>query len=119
MRKTWPPGCCARCPSLPRRASRLRRRSAPPLRLQRRPPRRDRKGRVRLTRTWRICFVPRPTAEIDLKEYLGVRIGMARDAGYLEWLICLQLLIAGILPGIVFYILVINTDRHYVVLTRE
>jgi hypothetical protein len=80
---------------------------------------RDKKGRVKLMKTWRVCFVPRPPTEIALRDYVGVRKGMSRDAGWLEWIICINLIISGLLPGLLFWYKVILTDRHDVVLTRD
>jgi hypothetical protein len=74
---------------------------------------------VRLTRTWRICFIPRTPTDIDVMQYGGVRAGLTRDAGVFEWLICLDLAAAGIIPGVLFWYHVIHKDRHVVELTRE
>src|SRR5204862_4707907 len=80
---------------------------------------RDRRGRVTLTRAWRICFVQRPPQEIDLLPYAGVRVNLSREAGFFEWLICLNLLLYGIVPGVLWWYHVIQTDRYHVALTRD
>ena len=80
---------------------------------------RDQKGRVKLTKTWRIFFVKQAPKDIDVMEYLGVRTGVSSDAGFLEWLICLDLATMGLIPGVVFWYQVIHKDRHHVELTRE
>jgi hypothetical protein len=80
---------------------------------------RDKRGRVRLTRTWRICFIRLVPTEIDVREFAGVRAGLAHEGGFFEWLIVFNLLVPFIIPGLLFWYQVIRLDRHYVVLTRE
>lgn len=80
---------------------------------------RDRRGRVVLTRAWRICFVRRPAREIDLRPFAGVRINLSREAGFLEWLIFFNLFLYGIIPGVLWWYHVIQTDRYHVALTRD
>jgi hypothetical protein len=80
---------------------------------------RDRKGRVKLGRTIRLCFFPLPTEHIDIRRSVGVRTEKSSSAGMLEWIICGDLVIFGIIPGIVFWFLVISKDRLHVVITRD
>ncbi len=80
---------------------------------------RDKKGRVKLTRTWRICFIAKPPEQIDVLEYHGVRCDLVSEFSFLEWIIFFDLLLYGIIPGILFLVLVMNRDRQVVVLTKD
>ncbi len=80
---------------------------------------RNKRGQVRLTKTWRICFFARPAITIPLREYEGVVTGLARDVGCLDWLIVLILLPAGILPAIVWWYFAIQPDSYFVALAKN
>jgi len=80
---------------------------------------RDAKGKVKLTRTWRICFVALPPAEVDLLQFEGVRVDQVREAGLFEWLLCIDLLMYAIVPGVLWWYHIIYTDRWIVALTRD
>jgi hypothetical protein len=80
---------------------------------------RDRHGKVCLMRTWRICFVRRPTREIDLLQYAGVRVNISREGGILEWVIFFDLLLYGLIPGLLWWYHIIYTDRYHVALTLD
>lgn len=80
---------------------------------------RDKKGRVKLTRAWRFAFWPRAPQRVDLVELEGVRNDVVRDAGLLEWLLCVYLLFYGIVPGVLWWWYIIHKDRWIVVLTRD
>lgn len=47
------------------------------------------KGKIRLTRTWFLCFVQRPTERLSLGEYEGVSTRQVTETGLLEWCIFL------------------------------
>ena len=80
---------------------------------------RDRRGNVRLTRTWRVVFVRRPTATIDLREYDGVVTGRSLDAGCYEWFIFFTLLPFFVLPGILWWYHIIHKLKYHAALTRS
>ena len=78
---------------------------------------RDQRGRVRLTRTWRIFFFPREPETINLRDYEGVTTGPASN-GLTDWLVCLLLL-----PTVVFaalwWLLVASRPNFHVSLTQN
>ena len=80
---------------------------------------RNKRGRVVLTKTWRICFIPRPAETIALREYEGVTAGMADDTNIMDWLIALVLLPFGIVPGIIWWYCAIQSDTYYVALCKN
>jgi predicted RNA-binding Zn-ribbon protein involved in translation (DUF1610 family) len=59
---------------------------------------RNRKGRVRLTRTLYACFLPRPPKTVNIHEYGGVILGQFNEAGFMEWFILIALFLYGIWP---------------------
>lgn len=80
---------------------------------------RNRKGKVELNKTWRVCFFRRPTQRIRLAEYEGVATGVDSEHGCLEWAIFVILLISGILPGILWWYFAIHRVVYHVALTRD
>ncbi len=80
---------------------------------------RNKKGRVRLTKTWTICFVPRPPVDVDVHEYGGVVYGPYEETSIMEWLILLTLLLAGIIPGILWLYFVFIRTSFQVALSKE
>jgi hypothetical protein len=79
---------------------------------------RNQKGRVALTRSWRVCFVPRPPIKLRLSEYDGIGTGMDRDADMWDWLLVLVLLSFGLIPGIIGWYWMIHCDKFFVALVR-
>jgi hypothetical protein len=80
---------------------------------------RDRRGRVELFKTWRLCFLPMSPMEIPIVEYEGIVCGKQNDAKFWEWVLFLCLLISGILPGLIFWYFTIHRDRYFVALCRD
>jgi hypothetical protein len=78
--------------------------------------RRNEKGTASLTKTWRICFIPGRPMEIDWKKSHALGTINTHSIGFLEWLTFFYLLLLFVVPGIVFYFLVINPMRYQVVL---
>ncbi|HMC89357.1 MAG TPA: zinc ribbon domain-containing protein [Gemmataceae bacterium] len=79
---------------------------------------RDKRGKVRLTKTWRVFFVSRPTQVIRIWDYEGVATGPA-DRSCLDWVICFLLLPAGIVPAVIFWYLVLFHENFHVSLTQH
>jgi hypothetical protein len=81
--------------------------------------RRNERGQVRLTKTWRICFLPRAAGVIPLREYEGVATGVDAEAGCWEWLIFVIMMGFGLIPGLLWWFYAIHKDTHFVALTRD
>src|SRR5262249_57039262 len=80
---------------------------------------RNTRGRVQLTKTWRICFMPQPTRTIALKEYEGILTGHRRDVDFWDWFMLFMLLGFGLIPGVIWWFYAIHKDSYYVALTRD
>jgi hypothetical protein len=80
---------------------------------------RNKKGKVHLSKTWRICFVPREPTLIRVRDYEGIATGMTRDVNFLDWLICLIVLPAGIVPAIIWWWYAIYHDSYQAALMRD
>jgi hypothetical protein len=80
---------------------------------------RSERGKVRLTRKWRICFLARPERVIAWRDYEGIVTGKTRDAGFLDWLVMICLLPLGLVPGGVWWYLFIYRDVFFVALARD
>ncbi len=59
---------------------------------------RDRRGKVELTKFWRIAFVPIPPKDVPVWRHEGIVTGKYLTAGYFEWVVFLGLLISNELP---------------------
>ncbi|MBI1915714.1 MAG: hypothetical protein HYS12_13425 [Planctomycetes bacterium] len=80
---------------------------------------RDKRGHAKLTRTWRVCFVPRPTTEIDLLQYDAVVTGISADAGCYEWFILWTLIPFAIVPAVVWWYQVIHKKKYHAALAHS
>ncbi len=80
---------------------------------------RSESGRVRISQTWRICFIPRPTRAIRRSKYEGVVSGKARAPDFWDWLVLVILLVSGLVPGILWWYFVIRPDSYFVALARD
>ena len=77
---------------------------------------RNEKGQASLTQTWRFCFIPMKPKEIDWKKSHALGIIHTHTLGILEWMTFFYLLLLFVVPGLVFYFLVIHPMRYQIVL---
>lgn len=80
---------------------------------------RDRRGRVRITKRWRACFIPLAPSVTDVVGFEGVTTGVWRDPGFFEYLVCFSLLVMGVIPGLIWYYLAIHRPHFHVALARD
>jgi hypothetical protein len=80
---------------------------------------RNKKGRVRMTKTWTVCFIPRPPQQIDVLEYGGVIHGPMDETSLMEWLILIVMLLAGIIPGLFWLYFVFIRTSFQVAITKQ
>ena len=80
---------------------------------------RSKSGKIDMTRTWRIAFVPFPAQEIDLRSRFGVTCGADEYAKMWDWIMLAVLLGSGIVPALIFYYFAIHKDRYFVGLCGE
>jgi hypothetical protein len=74
------------------------------------------KGKADIQRYWRVCFIPIQPQKVDWRVSHGVAIIPERGAGVFEWMMMVYLLLAGCLPGLLFYWFVIVPERYNVAL---
>lgn len=77
---------------------------------------RNAKGRITLSKTWRICFLERPPQRIVLADYESMSTSMLGERDFLDGAIVVWLLLCGILPGIFWFIFVFNRTTFQVAL---
>jgi hypothetical protein len=80
---------------------------------------RNKKGRVRMTKTWTVCFIPRPPREIDVGDYGGVTHGPIDETSIMEWVILIGMLLAGIIPGLLWLYFVFIRTSFQVAITKQ
>src|SRR5581483_3388367 len=81
--------------------------------------RRDSRGRVELTKIWRVCFIERPPTNIEVRGFEGITTGCDDDVGFSDWFVMYCLFFSGILPAILWYFLVISRITYYVALCKD
>ncbi len=80
---------------------------------------RDTRGRVKLLRIRRLFFFIAAVQPIDVVGYEGVATGRSNEVTGWEWLVFFFLLVSGVLPGLVWWYLVIHKITFHVDLTRD
>jgi hypothetical protein len=80
---------------------------------------RTRRGKVLLTKTWRVCFIPKPTETIRWREYEGLVTGRSHDTDFSDWLVFAVLFGFGIVPAILWWWFHIRPDTFFVALSLE
>ena len=80
---------------------------------------RTKRGRVTLTRTWRVCFLPRPAETIRVSEYEGIVTCRTRDVAFWDWFVLFMLLPVGFIPAVVWFFYTINRDSYQVALAKD
>jgi hypothetical protein len=61
---------------------------------------RNSRGKLRLTQTWRICFVLRPTTGLRIRDYEELAAGV-EDSGTISWILVLFGILCGVFVGLV------------------
>jgi hypothetical protein len=80
---------------------------------------RTRKGQVRLTCTWRYCFIERPPRRIKWSACEAIRLGRSWRPTLIDWWMGVVLLFHFVVPGIIWYWCAIRPDRTYVALLKD
>ncbi len=80
---------------------------------------RDTRGWVRLVKTWRVCFFPREPKAIDVRDYEGIVSGQHSAVTVWEYWIFFFLLISGVIPGLIWWYLVLYKITYQVSLSRD
>jgi predicted RNA-binding Zn-ribbon protein involved in translation (DUF1610 family) len=80
---------------------------------------RNKRGKVRLKQTWRICFRLRPPITHRLGDYEELATGVANDFGNTDWIIILFLFLSGVIPAVIWWFCTFHKDNYFVVLCRD
>jgi hypothetical protein len=76
-------------------------------------------GNVRLTRTWRVCFVPLETEEIRWRGCGGIVITTSGRTDFWDWLTMFALAPWGLVPAFLWWYFAVRPNQLDVALTRE
>lgn len=80
--------------------------------------RRNKRGQVEMTTTWRACFVPLETKKIDWRAHEGVSVGHFDGTGIIDWFIFFNLL-PLVIPAILWWWFIIRADHFFTALTIQ
>jgi hypothetical protein len=80
---------------------------------------RDTRGRVKLTKTRRLCFFIASLTTTDVVGFEGVLTSRSSEVTGWEWVVFSFLLLMGVLPGLVWWYLVIHKIHFQVALARD
>jgi len=80
---------------------------------------RNKKGKLRLTQTWRICFIQRPPTTLKLREYEELAMGVEHVYDATDWIVLLFMFLCGILPGLIWYVYSSSKDTYFLSLCRD
>jgi hypothetical protein len=80
---------------------------------------RDGRGRVTVTRRWRVAFVPLAPEVTEVRGFEGVVHGQWRDVGFYEWFLFFWLLPMAVIPALVWWYYIINKSSFHVALARD
>jgi predicted RNA-binding Zn-ribbon protein involved in translation (DUF1610 family) len=80
---------------------------------------RNERGKVKLRKTWRICFIPQTPINYDLRHFEGIVTGQTRDVDIWDWLMLFLLLLWGIAPGIIWWYYGVFLDSFFVALSKD
>jgi hypothetical protein len=80
---------------------------------------RNTRGRVKLTKTWRLGFIPLGAADIRWREYEGVFMGKSNHTDFGDVFTLVMLAPWGLIPAIVWWLYVVEPDNFDVALSRD
>jgi DNA-directed RNA polymerase subunit RPC12/RpoP len=80
---------------------------------------RNARGKVRLVKTWYFCFVPRPSAPIDLVQYDSIVTGQMHELDFSDYIVLVAGIGFGLIPGIAWYFAMMQRNTWFVALTKD
>ena len=81
--------------------------------------RRSLSGKVVVTRTWRVAFVPLPAKRIRWRDFDSVSCRVTHDIHFEDWFGCFLLLLYCAIPAFLWYWYVIRPDRIVVAFCKD
>jgi len=76
-------------------------------------------GKTTIIRHRRIAFYKLPDQKVKWKQTSGAGVLATHDPGMVSWLVMIYLVLCGIVPGVVFYLMVIRPERFSPALCDE
>jgi hypothetical protein len=80
---------------------------------------RTKKGKVRIKKRWRVCFIPLSPADLPWRGHAAVVTSQSHHAGFLDWLTVAAMLPFGVIPAILWWFYVVRPDQFDVTLTKD
>lgn len=80
---------------------------------------RSKRGKVMLTKSWRLGFIPLGAADIRWREFEGVFMGKSNHTDFGDWFILVLLFLYGVIPAIFWWLYVVEPDQFDVALSRD
>jgi len=80
---------------------------------------RDQRGRVSLTKTWRVCFIARRPEKIQPHRFAGLRTSATYGMSAMDIGLLIFLVLLGIIPGFLLWYFDLRKPTYYVYLTDE
>ena len=80
---------------------------------------RSAKGKITLSKTWRICFVEQRPIRLVLGDYESTGTSMHAERNFMDGAVVVWLLFCGILPGVLWYIFVFNRPTFQAALCKD
>jgi hypothetical protein len=80
---------------------------------------RNKRGKLRLTQTWRICFLAQPATILHIRDYEELATGVEHQFDTTDWIMLLFLALFGILPGLWWWFYVGSRDTYFISLCRD
>jgi hypothetical protein len=77
------------------------------------------RGKVKLTKTWRACFIPLTPRPVDWRSHEGIVTGQSREVEIWEWLVLFFMLTLGIIPGILWWYFTMHKVRFHAALATD
>jgi hypothetical protein len=81
--------------------------------------RRNKKGQVEITIQWRVCFIPLAATKVDWRKNEGVAFGHYDATSVVDWFMLFLLFGAGCIGAVLFWWLILRSDRFFAALTRD
>lgn len=80
---------------------------------------RNQRGQIRLTKTWRICFIPLAPQTFRMGDYEGLVSGQGHEVTVWDWLVVFFLLPAGIIPAVIWWYYAFYHVSFFVALAKD
>jgi hypothetical protein len=80
---------------------------------------RSHRGRIALSKTWRVCFIELTPTNFARRDYEAVSTTVESERVLFDWLMLVWLLALGILPGVLWFFFVFIKPVYQVALTKD